>query len=419
MRVATLINNNYENEAEKVNLLNEQQNNRQLYGRAKTQKTRFVKYFELQIDPNTLAKHVEAHFKTSTNSPPIPETLSNPPKEIRDKLRKLSEDFPINNTIPTKNEVRKVILKLNDNKKSSDADREIFKTACEDETFFQNVYQTIKTSFEDEITPESWRHGTLTAIHKKGNKNDAKNYRGLNLSSVIRTVVTKICINRMSDWYEHPLHDKQNGFRQNYSTSTGVLTNKLVHNIVNKKKQMTFLLFVDLTTAFDKLNRDFLWKTIKLRFKPGTNTKVINLLDHLYSSTSAEIKGNESLVLNIQTGVFQGGPESPILYNLFMDYVMRLFMLKSKEESVNFISHSYSIPKYASSTGTEVTGETHISWSGYADDISRYLSSIKDLQTASRILDQVFGHYQLIINYKKTETMILNYLDTDTSTSLT
>lgn len=162
--------------------------------------------------------------------------MSNPPKEITDKLRKLSEDFPINNTIPTQNKVRKVILKLNDNKKSSDADREIFKTACEDETFFQNVYQTIKSSFEDEITPVSWRHGTLTAIYKKGNKNDAKNYRGLNISSVIRTVVTKICINIMSGWYEHQLYDKQNGFRQNYSTSTGVLTNKLVHNIVNKKK---------------------------------------------------------------------------------------------------------------------------------------------------------------------------------------
>ena len=93
-------------------------------------------------------------------------------------------------------------------------------------------------------------------------------------------------------------------------------------------------------------------------------------------------------------------------------------MLKCAEEKVKFISHSYSIPEYARSTGTEVIGETDISWSGYADDISMYLASIKDLQIASRILDQVFEQYQLIINYEKTEAMILNYLDTDTSTSL-
>ena len=77
---------------------------------------------------------------------------------------------------------------------------------------------------------------------------------------------------------------------------------------------------------------------------------------------------------------------------------------------MKLISQSYSIPESASSTGTEVIGETDISWSGYADDIGMHLASIKDLQTASRILDQVFGQYQLIINYKKTETMILNYL---------
>ena len=83
-------------------------------------------------------------------------------------------------------------------------------------------------------------------------------------------------------------------------------------------------------------------------------------------------------------------------------------MLKCREENVKFISHSYSIPEYASSTGTEVIGETDTLWSGYADDISMYLASIKDLQPTSRTLDQVLRQYQLIINYKETETMILN-----------
>ena len=117
-----------------------------------------------------MAKHFESHFKKPTNSPPIPETLSNPPKEITDELRKLSEDFPIDNTIPTETEVRKVILKLNGNKKSSDIDREIFIRACEDKTCFQYAYQTVKISFEDKITPESWRHGIVTPIHKEGKK---------------------------------------------------------------------------------------------------------------------------------------------------------------------------------------------------------------------------------------------------------
>ena len=66
-------------------------------------------------------------------------------------------------------------------------------------------------------------------------------------------------------------------------------------------------------------------------------------------------------------------------------------MLKCTEKKVKFIKHSYLIPEYTSSTGTEVIGGTDISWSGYADDISMYLDSIKDIETARRILDQVFG----------------------------
>ena len=59
----------------------------------------------------------------------------------------------------------------------------------------------LKWAFELEQTPEGWRHGHVTAIHKKGDRNQAVNYRGLNLSSVTRAVVIKACTNRMSIWY--------------------------------------------------------------------------------------------------------------------------------------------------------------------------------------------------------------------------
>ena len=75
-RVTTLINNHYSNEAEKINLLNEQHETRQLYNRARAQKTEFNKYSDLQIEPNTLARHFEAHFKIPNNNPPISKLYS-------------------------------------------------------------------------------------------------------------------------------------------------------------------------------------------------------------------------------------------------------------------------------------------------------------------------------------------------------
>ena len=73
-------------------------------------------------------------------------------------------------------------------------------------------------------------------------------------------------------------------------------------------------------------------------------------------------------------GVQQGGPESPTLYNLYMDYVMRVFLIECKKLGVIFTKFKYKIPSAASITnGTQNTlgnyGEHSMSWVGYADDI--------------------------------------------------
>jgi len=49
----------------------------------------------------------------------------------------------------------------------------------------------------------------------------------------------------------------------------------------------------------------------------------------------------------LTSGVRQGGPESPLLYNLYMDFVMRVYLQKCKQEGVNFIKLKYKIPEIA------------------------------------------------------------------------
>lgn len=52
--------------------------------------------------PNALEKCFEAHFKTFSKIPAIQEALSNPLKEITNQLTNRSEEFRIENIIPTK-----------------------------------------------------------------------------------------------------------------------------------------------------------------------------------------------------------------------------------------------------------------------------------------------------------------------------
>ena len=58
----------------------------------------------------------------------------------------------------------------------------------------------------------------------------------------------------------------------------------------------------------------------------------------LYTYTTTALAETPGDVFELFLGVRQGGPESPPLYNLFMDYVMRIFMEASEKRELNFFA---------------------------------------------------------------------------------
>ena len=63
------------------------------------------------------------------------------------------------------------------------------------------------------------------------------------------------------------------------------------------------------------------------RFPGGSDQKLIKLLETLYSYTTTSLAETPDDLFELTLGVRQGGPESPPLYNLYVDYVMRVFMI--------------------------------------------------------------------------------------------
>ena len=74
-------------------------------------------------------------------------------------------------------------------------------------------------------------------------------------------------------------------------------------------------------------------------------------------------------------GVRQGGPESLFLYNLYKDYVLKVFMLECSKMKIKFAKLKYLIPAKASTTHNDENltlgkyGQLSMDWIGYADDI--------------------------------------------------
>ena len=61
---------------------------------------------------------------------------------------------------------------------------------------------------------------------------------------------------------------------------------KRIHQISSNTKLPLHLLFVDLTVAFDRIPRKWLFDSIRLRFPEGESIKLFNILGKLYHKTS-------------------------------------------------------------------------------------------------------------------------------------
>ena len=100
---------------------------------------------------------------------------------------------------------------------------------------------------------------------------------------------------------------------------------------------------MDLTAALDHISRNWLFESVRLRFTERENLKLSDILETLYHKTTPTYHEAQSTFL-VSSGVRQGGPESPCLFNLYIDFVMHVFINKCmKDISICFFEHQYRI----------------------------------------------------------------------------
>ena len=160
-----------------------------------------------------------------------------------------------------------------------------------------------------------------------------------------------------------------------------------------------------MSAAFDHINRDWLFKSLYQRLPVCQNQKLFKLLESIYAFTTTALS-DDADIFNVMVGVRQGGPESPTLFNLYMDYVMRIFLKECKTLGITFTKCKYKIPATAS-TNNETNnmlgkyGEHCITWVGYADDIVLVFDDERNMKKALEHLNNTLKRYQLNINAKK------------------
>ena len=184
------------------------------------------------------------------------------------------------------------------------------------------LHRVICKVWDCDAVPEDWRQETIIPIHKKGNRKDCNNSRGIALLSVPGKVFTRIILNRIKDNIDKVLRENQCGFRQGRGCTDQIF---LIRQMIEKKREFNndlYICFIDFAQAYDSIWRKGAWGILG---KYGIQAKYINLIKSLYNTIHAvvRIEGLESKEFEIQAGFRQGCILSPSLFNVILDYILR------------------------------------------------------------------------------------------------
>ena len=123
-----------------------------------------------------------------------------------------------------------------------------------------------------------------------------------------------------------------------------------------------------------------LFKILDIRIKSPILVKILKVF---YVGTSACIKGSK-IFFKTFTGCRQGGLESPVLFNLDLDFVLRIVEHEVLEKFPNTgLKYSYRIPGHCSSREQRsvdgLSGTQHLRMILYADDIALLCGNVDEL----------------------------------------
>jgi hypothetical protein len=81
------------------------------------------------------------------------------------------------------------------------------------------IHKIITSIWKKEKLLEEWKESIIAPIHKKGDKTDCNNYRGISLLPTTYKMLSNILLSRLIPYAKEIIGDYQCGFRRNSTTT--------------------------------------------------------------------------------------------------------------------------------------------------------------------------------------------------------
>lgn len=304
---------------------------------------------------------------------------------------------------PTQEEIHRHILRLKNNRTSGEDGivAELLKHLGPKSLW--ELTRIIEGIWETEQLPEDWKCALIHPLHKKGDRTDVNNYRGISLVQVTYKILSACLLQRTQEQLEQKIGEYQAGFRPGRSCVEQIFNLKTVLRIKAIRNAPIICTFVDFQKAYDSVDRQSLFNVLE---EQGLDPKTLRLIQQTLTGTISKVKfmGEISEPFLIDTGVRQGDGLSPLLFNLVLDKVIREWEKELKNQG-HWKPVRLGRPK----------NNIEIACLAFADDLAILTDNETTATKQIEVLQECAGKVGLQISFQKTEffatkldTQILN-----------
>ena len=263
--------------------------------------------------------------------------------------------------------------------------------------------------WEEGEAPQDFKDADLVHLYK--NKGDSKccdNHRGISLLCIAGKILARLLLNRLIKHIDDIglIPESQCGFRSGRGTTDMVFALRQIQEKCRLYSEDLYLLFIDLTKAFDTVNRQGLWAILE---KVGCPKHFVNLIRSFHDGMKVTVKeGSEkSPAFGVTSGTKQGCVLAPTLFSIFFSLMLHV-AFKDATDGIE-IKSRFDID-LCKARSSHFNASTKVVWLTirdllFADDCALAACSQEALQRLCDCFATAARRFGLTISIKKTEAL--------------